>query len=171
MNEEREFTVLVANKYNLSRKAIMILLSSLESLRVVGEAGSGRETVEKTKELRPDTVLVEMNFKDLTGRKLVARIKAIDSDIKVISLSTPEDCDFTYLSPGIDFDAYIGRNVSKEELKEVLEKVKSGEFYYPHMSETLSEFGASGAAKEKRHGYRKKLTGREKQILSCIVQG
>ncbi|MFW5999766.1 MAG: LuxR C-terminal-related transcriptional regulator [Halanaerobiaceae bacterium] len=166
----KELKVLVASRYSLSRKAVVALVSSLDGVRVVGEAGSGEETLAQVTELRPDVVLLEMNFADFTGGRLAAGIKAADRNIGVVSLSGPEEDNYTYLSPEVGIDVYVSKSASKQELLEILKKVDAGGNFYERKAGKQKITGCWEIREEEKK-YSQKLTEREKQVLSFIVQG
>jgi DNA-binding NarL/FixJ family response regulator len=75
------------------RKAIRMLLSNREDISVVGEASNFYETIEKTSELHPDLIILDLNMSDrnhiapseamrlLNGAKVLAITLGID-DLK-----------------------------------------------------------------------------------------
>jgi DNA-binding NarL/FixJ family response regulator len=55
-----------------------------EGLRVVGEASSGEEAVERWREARPDVVLLDYRLPDITGIEAAERILAEDPEQSII---------------------------------------------------------------------------------------
>jgi DNA-binding NarL/FixJ family response regulator len=76
--------VFLADDAAVMRKAIQRLLSNREDISVVGEASNFRETIQKTTELHPDLIILDLNMPDrnhiapseakrlLNGAKVVA---------------------------------------------------------------------------------------------------
>ena len=56
--------VFLADDAEVMRKAIRRLLSDREDIAVVGEASNFRETIEKTSELHPDLIILDLNMPD-----------------------------------------------------------------------------------------------------------
>jgi DNA-binding NarL/FixJ family response regulator len=56
--------VFLADDAAVMRKAIRSLLSNREDISVVGEAGNFRETIQKTTELHPDLIILDLNMPD-----------------------------------------------------------------------------------------------------------
>jgi DNA-binding NarL/FixJ family response regulator len=56
--------VFLADDAEVMRKAIRRLLSDREDISVVGEASNFRETIEKTSELHPDLIILDLNLPD-----------------------------------------------------------------------------------------------------------
>jgi len=55
-------SVLVADDADVMRKAIRSLLSNREDISVVGEACNFLETIQKTRELHPDLIILDVNM-------------------------------------------------------------------------------------------------------------
>ena len=56
--------VFLADDAAVMRKAIRRLLSNREGISVVGEASTFYETIEKTSELHPDLIILDLNLSD-----------------------------------------------------------------------------------------------------------
>ena len=56
--------VFLADDAAVMRKAIRSLLSTREDISVVGEASDFRETIQKTAELHPDLIILDVNMPD-----------------------------------------------------------------------------------------------------------
>jgi DNA-binding NarL/FixJ family response regulator len=56
--------VFVADDAAVMRKAILSLLSNRKDIAVVGEASDFRETIQKTAELHPDLIILDVNMPD-----------------------------------------------------------------------------------------------------------
>jgi DNA-binding NarL/FixJ family response regulator len=56
--------VFLADDAAIMRKAIRSLLSNREDITVVGEAANIRETIQKTPELHPDLIILDVNMRD-----------------------------------------------------------------------------------------------------------
>ena len=60
-------TVLIADDQTLVRDGFRMILDEQEDMVVVGEAGDGIEAVAKTRELRPDVVLMDVRMPGRDG--------------------------------------------------------------------------------------------------------
>jgi DNA-binding NarL/FixJ family response regulator len=56
--------VFLADDADVMRKAIRSLLSNREDISVVGEASNFLETIQKTTELHPDLIILDLNMPD-----------------------------------------------------------------------------------------------------------
>ena len=52
--------VLIADDHPVVREGLAAMLSKQPDIEVVGDAGNGREAIDRTRELRPDIVLMDL---------------------------------------------------------------------------------------------------------------
>jgi DNA-binding NarL/FixJ family response regulator len=76
---------------NASFRAIAIRIFESWGHRVVGEAGSVHEAMERTEELRPDTVIVDIGLPDGNGFDLTRRLVALPWPVRVLIISSDAD--------------------------------------------------------------------------------
>jgi DNA-binding NarL/FixJ family response regulator len=84
--------ILVVDDHILFREGLVSLLSNKEGLSVVGEAGSVREAIEKTSQLCPDLVLMDISLPDGSGLDAMRSILSNNPKILFVIL-TPQESD------------------------------------------------------------------------------
>ena len=98
--------ILIADDHPVVREGLFAMLSRQHDFEVVGEARDGLETVNKTKELNPDIVLMDLRMPELDGVEAMRQIKAVKPDVKFIILTTYSDDE--YIFRGIEAGARAG---------------------------------------------------------------
>jgi DNA-binding NarL/FixJ family response regulator len=79
--------ILVADDQPYIRRAVRALLESRSGWEVIGEASDGREAIEKTGELNPDVIVMDMFMPNLNGLEATREIHAAYPDAKVLILT------------------------------------------------------------------------------------
>jgi two-component system, NarL family, nitrate/nitrite response regulator NarL len=80
-------TILVADDHSLFREALRTLLETDPALKVVGEAGDGKEAVRRTQELRPDIVLLDLVMPAGSGLDTLRELSAVAPASRVLLMS------------------------------------------------------------------------------------
>jgi len=84
--------VLIADNHQLIREGLKMILKEDSEIRIVGEAQSGYETLEKVQNRDCDIVLMHLNMPGTNGIELITDIKRIKPAVQILVLSMqPED--------------------------------------------------------------------------------
>src|SRR5438445_9819771 len=66
--------ILVADDHEIGRRGLCAILESHTGWEVCGEAADGREAVEKTRQLNPDVVILDIGMPSLNGLEATRQI-------------------------------------------------------------------------------------------------
>ena len=80
--------VLLADDQALVRTGFRMIVDAQPDMRVVGEAGDGVEAIDRTRELTPDVVLLDIRMPRLDGLEALPRLAAGPRAPRVIVLTT-----------------------------------------------------------------------------------
>ena len=107
--------VLLADDAEVVRKAIRSLLSGCEDIRLVGEAATFSETLQKAQELSPDAVIFDVHMAE--GNSLDLPVGT-----KVLAISIANDDEAQALAETIGATKFIDKmNLSQELIPAILE--------------------------------------------------
>ncbi len=113
--ETGKIKVLLVDDHVILREGLRRILNNEDDMVVVGEAATGRDAIEKAKQLKPDVVLLDVSLPDHNGVQVLARI--LDSvQTRVIMLSM--HCEGSVISKAITSGAsgYFGKEAADAEL-------------------------------------------------------
>jgi DNA-binding NarL/FixJ family response regulator len=82
--------VFLADDSEIMRNAIRRLLSDREDIAVVGEASSFRETIQRTAELHPNLIVLDVHLAD-EDRITLTEVKGLLNGAKVLAISLSTD--------------------------------------------------------------------------------
>ena len=89
----RQVRVLIVDDVAASREALRRALGFDDTIEVVGEAGTGRQAIDLTDELRPDLILMDVRMPDGTGVEATTAISERFPETKIIALTAHDDVD------------------------------------------------------------------------------
>ncbi|MGE5073722.1 MAG: response regulator [Anaerolineae bacterium] len=161
-------SVMIVDDHEVVRKGIRAYLESTSEFKVVGEAGSGREALERVADLVPDVVLMDLMMPDMDGIQTTREIKKISPRSQVVVLTSfHED---VHIFPALKAGAisYILKDVKMEDLADALQRAARREVtFHPLVAErVLRSIRAEGPDDERLYV---ELTQREFEILKLIA--
>ena len=118
--------VLVAEDYEPLRRFASSTLEKLPQLKLVGEASDGLEAVQKTKELQPDMILLDVNLPKLNGFEVARRVREHTPQLKIIFFSADRSFDTAEDALRMGAYGYIVKSDAGRELVPALEAVLRG---------------------------------------------
>lgn len=144
----------------------------LFGLTTVGHAEDGLEAIAKSKELRPDVVLLDINMPKVNGIEAAKQIKWALPDIGILILTMYDNRHFVddALSAGVD--GYIIKMSSIEILAAAIKKIVSGETYYdPAITRKVLKESSERIIKAGNPEQVFGITARELEVLSLMLNG
>jgi len=114
--ETRRIKVLVADDHAVVRDGVRALLSLQRDMQVVGEAVDGEEAVEKTRQLLPDVVLMDIVMPGMNGLEATRQICKEHNQVKVLMLTQYDDEENVLASDQAGAFALIPKRSASSEL-------------------------------------------------------
>ena len=164
--------VLLAEDHTIVRKGLRSLLDGETDIEVIGEAEDGREAVQKTQQLRPDIVLMDITMPGLNGLEATRQIKKRFPEVKVLVLTMHANEEYILQVLQAGASGYVVKQAVVGELVSALRAVQRGDsFLSPSICRrVVEEYIRQAAARAERDSYGE-LTEREREVLQLIAEG
>ena len=164
--------VLLAEDHTIVRKGIRSLLDGEADIDVIGEAGNGRDALEKVEQLRPDVVVMDITMPTLNGLEATRRIKKLFPEIKVLILTVHANEEYIFQVLRAGASGYLVKQAAPSELISGIKAVwRGGSFLSPAISgKVIEEYIRQAEAKRVGKSY-DNLTDREREVLQLIAEG
>lgn len=98
--------------------------------KVVGQAGSLEEVIEEVKRVKPDLVTMDMTIPGTDGFECTREIHKIDSNIKVIIVSSMMDDELIKKAKKTHLSGYVQKPFDPEELTLLINRIMAAEELY-----------------------------------------
>lgn len=159
---EKKITVLLVDDHSLVRRGFRRILEDEADMEVVGEAGSGEDSIQLAKELHPQVVVMDCALPGMNGLQATRQIIEDSPRTAVLMLSMHTES--TWVRQAIEAGAkgYVLKNAMDLELGAAIRKVAAGQTVFdPQIEQREVLKGERSAA----------LTQRELEVLQLIVDG
>ena len=128
--EQSAIRVLVVDDQIIVREGICLLLSQVEGIDVVGEAGDGQQAVAQAAALEPDVILMDLVMPGMDGIEATRQITAARSDARVLVLTSyaGDEAGMTRVVPAIEAGArgFLLKDSSPADLIHAIRHIHEG---------------------------------------------
>ena len=163
--------VILADDHTLVRAGIRALLEKLPEVKVVGEAGDGREVLNLVKTRQPDVVLMDIAMPGLNGLEAAERMTRDYPKVRIIMLSMHNNDEYVLRAIKAGVSGYLLKKAATAELETALHRVVDGEIYLSReISTQLHRKFPLEKIVDRKNPF-EQLTGRQREILQLIAEG
>ncbi len=169
--------ILLVEDHKLMRVGLKSLFEELDEMEVFSEAQTGKEAIEKYKIVHPDIVLMDIGLPDISGIEATKKILEMNSNAKVIMLTSHISEQEVLDSLHAGACAYVMKDINMEILRMIIKTVRDGAMWLdPQAVPILREKNCgvipprqmSRAMFKEQHA---NLTQREYEVLKLVVDG
>ena len=155
------------------RESISLLLATVPQFEVVGCFSHVLDCIDDVMFCKPDIVLMDIEMPGMTGIEAVSLIKKEFPHIQVLMQTVFEDDDRVFDSICAGASGYILKNFLNTKLVESINELQfGGSPMSPSIArKVLNKMHAVSAVIKPEEAPDYHLTNREKEVLSCLVNG
>jgi DNA-binding NarL/FixJ family response regulator len=136
--EIAQLRILLADDHDILRQGLKLLLEAQPDLHVVGEARTGRSTLEQVTALHPDVVVLDISMPDIDGLKACQQIRKHYPAIQVLILTMHESEEYFLQALRMGATGYLVKKAAPAELCAAVRTVaQGGAFLYPGLAKAL----------------------------------
>jgi DNA-binding NarL/FixJ family response regulator len=159
---EKKIKVLLVDDHSLVRRGFRRLLEDESDMEVVGEAGSGEESIKLAKEFHPNVVVMDCALPGMNGLQATRKIIEESPGTAVLMLSMHTESTWVHQAIEAGAKGYVLKDALDLELSSAVRKVAAGEAVFdPKVVQRTALKGERNSA----------LTPRELEVLQLIVDG
>lgn len=170
MEQQKIITVFLADDHHILRQSLGIFLDQQRDLKVVGQAGTAEQAVSEVLCLRPDVILMDIDFSDFSGIEAVIQIRKGWSEARILALTMHSE--ENYLLPFLDAGGcgYLHKSAADNDLIRAIRMAAQGQVFL--RQEGLAVLTMHQKLTKKHYeGEKPVLTEREIQVLGMVARG
>jgi NarL family two-component system response regulator LiaR len=160
--------ILIVDDHDIVRRGLRSILESENDFNIIGEASNGSDAVQKTQELIPDVVLMDLVMPGMDGITAIRKIMELNPNSKILVLTSFGDDEKVFSSIKAGATGYLLKSSPAEDLERAIRSVAHGELHLQAeiARKVLDEFSAKPSLSVPVAG----LTDREKEVLTLIAR-
>lgn len=124
-----QINVMLVDDHAVVRMGFKMLLESDTDMKVIAEAESGEQSIQRYVEHKPDVVVMDITMPGIGGMEAIERILAKDNMAKILVLSAHEDSVHPKRVLNAGAMGYLTKRSAAEELIKAIRTVASGKKY------------------------------------------
>lgn len=121
--------VMLVDDHAVVRMGFKMLLESDSDIKVVAEAESGEQAIQRFVEFKPHVVVMDITMPGIGGLEAIERILAKDNTAKILVLSAHEDSVHPKRVLNAGAKGYLTKRSAAEELIKAIRVVATGKKY------------------------------------------
>jgi two-component system nitrate/nitrite response regulator NarL len=177
--EKKKATVriLIADDHPIVRDGLKKLLLLEDDFEIVGEAGDGREVLDRVQELDPDVLLLDLRMPNLDGLSALQALQQTNKRTRVIVLTASEDKNEFVQAMKLGCSGIVLKQTAPDLIVKSIRKVHAGEIWLDShttaavMRQFQTGAEGSGLAPGGKGRERSPLSAREREIVALVAQG
>ena len=163
--------IILVDDHEVVRIGLKTLLDRHPDFDVVGEASSAREAIEKTSNLKPDVVVMDIRLPGTSGIDACEEIVKRFPETKVLMLTSYAEDEMLFSAIRAGASGYVLKQIGSDDLVKALESVGSGEgLLDPAVTQRVFQEVRRAVREEEASAFAN-LSQQEKHVLQLVSEG
>lgn len=168
MSASNSYSFLIADDHVVVRQGVSLIIKEMFLSAMVYKAATFNDTFKILQEVKIDLLILDVNFPDGNSLNILAEIKAIQPDIKILIFSALEENIYAmrYLNAGAS--GYLTKESSEDEMKRAINAMISSGKY---MTQNIKDRILDSYISKKPTNPLDVLSNREMEVACLFVKG
>jgi DNA-binding NarL/FixJ family response regulator len=164
--------VILADDQPLIRAGLRRLIDQTPGIDVAGEAGTGAEAVQLTRDTSPDVIVMDIRMPGMDGIEATQLITASDTHARVLVLTTFDDDDYVYGALRAGASGFLVKDMALADILTAIRVVAAGDaIIAPGVTRRLIAQFASPSRPDPKPRELTGITDREREVLKLVALG
>ena len=158
-----------------------MLLEDEADMQIIGEASDGDEAIDMLSTVQTDVLLLDITMPRMSGIEALKVVSQQYPRVRTLMFSMHNDPDYILKAVENGAVGYLLKDTGQEEILRAVRSVVNGDLYYPPNASSViiqhlilinkSQQKPGVIAGPKPPSVWNKITSREAQILTCLIDG
>lgn len=157
----KKIKVLIADDHEIMRVGLATMLETDAAIKVVAEAADGAEAVQKTIQLHPDVVVMDLMMPEMDGSEATMKIKTAAPETNILLLTTFGTSDGIAHALNAGAEGALLKSAASVDILKAVKRIAEGAHV---VSDEVRELIVKAPPVPE-------LTERQRQILKSITEG
>jgi DNA-binding NarL/FixJ family response regulator len=163
--------ILLCDDHEVVRMGLKALLEHRPNLKVVAEASSGEQAIERTAQFQPQVVVMDIRMPGISGVEACRLITAKHPQTRVVILTSYAEDELLISAIQAGAAGYVLKRIGGDDLIKTIEAVANGESALdPSLMASMFKELKGGAHRTEVSAFAR-LTPQETRILALIAEG
>jgi two-component system, NarL family, nitrate/nitrite response regulator NarL len=123
--------ILVVDDHEAVRRGVCAVVQTLRDVEVCGEAANGLEAIEKSRELRPDLVILDISMPVVDGFKAARLIKEISPETSILLLSMHDGRKLRNVAMAVGASGFVCKDQGVAVLRQAVQSMSQHQPFFP----------------------------------------
>jgi two-component system response regulator NreC len=124
--------ILVVDDHDVVRQGVRLILRRNPEWQVCGEAENGIEALEKSKELNPDLIILDVSMPGKDGLEVATELHARASSAKVLVMTMHESKELAAAVKRVGAKGYVIKSHAARDLLNAIQSIVDGGEFFTH---------------------------------------
>lgn len=162
---------MLVDDHEVVRLGLRALLDKHPGFEVVAEAATAREAIDKTRDYKPDVVVMDIRLRGGSGIEACQEIIHSFPETKVIMLTSYAEDEMLFSAIRAGADGYVLKQIGGDDLVRAIEAVGRGEASLdPAVTQRVFQEVRKAAREEEASAFAE-LTQQEMHVLQLVSEG
>ena len=170
-DKKKSYRIIIADNHSLIRKGLRTIIKIESDIKVIGEAGDGRELLDLLSSEQPDLIIMDISMPHLNGIEAVREVVEQYPEVRILMLTMHRNSQYFYNTISAGTHGYLMKDDSNTELLTAIHTVQSGKSYVsPQLYNEVTNEMIS-AFRDHREIPIIQLTDRKREVPQFVVKG
>ncbi|MCD0471842.1 response regulator transcription factor [Flavobacterium sp. JAS] len=168
MKSSNSYSFLIVDDHSVVRQGVSLIIKELFLNAGIHMAGNFKDTFKILKEVKFDLLILDVNFPDGNSINVLAEIKAIQPDLKILIFSAYDENIYAmrYLNAGAS--GYLNKETTEDEMKKAINSmISSGKYITQNVKDRILDSYIS----KKPTNPLDLLSNREIEVAQLLIKG